>query len=203
MLYFAKRHRIVQIDFALLDKPGATFTITAFADARLTVQAMELATAASYGNSRQWKGAVIAPRLDVVAAAGVDSKQIAEQLNTVSFWSVNEPRDVPPGLRKELASASPQYPAVTNSPDSRSNADPSAVMKMRVPTLLGRWFQPALQSSLQIMPVPEDPRYHVVYEEDPGKTPQGKDFEERRRRYGDFRRTLEEERKLLGASPQP
>jgi hypothetical protein len=202
--YFAKRYRIVQINFDLLEKPRAKFTITAFPNARVTVQATNIATPASFGASREWEGTVIEPRIHPQAMTGdVDPEQIEVLANKVSLWVSNEPIDVAPELRKELESAPSKQALISNGPSRSSTADNTAVMKIRTPTLSGKWLLPALQTSIRVMPVPEDPRYHVIYEEDRSKVPQGKEFEARRREYGQFRRALEEERKQLKESPQP
>ena len=194
--YFAKRYRIVQVNFDLLDKQKAEFTITPFANAQVTVEVTDVSSPASFGASREWQGTLKSPRIKPQVVHGeIDQTQLEELANKIIFWVSNEPIDVPPALIRELESESSKPPLISNAPGGSNAAGDTAVMKIKTPTLSGKWLVPSLRNSMRVMPVPEDPRYHVVYEEDPERAPRGKDFEARRRAYGQFREALEIERK--------
>jgi hypothetical protein len=201
-LYFAKRYRIVQIDFELLDKADAKFTITAFPQAAVTVQTTNIATPATFGANREWQGTLLEPRIHPQAVSDdVDSRQLEDLVNRIILWVSDEARDVPPALKRELDAEHSRQPLISNAPQgAQAHASGAAVMKIRTPTLSGKWFAPALQTNIRVMPVPEDPRYHVVYEEDRNKIPQGKDFEARRRAHKAFHETLDDERKRFEAT---
>lgn len=202
--YFAKRYRIVQINFDLLDKQNTEFTITPFANAQVIVEAAEVSSPASFGALREWLGTLKIPRIKPQVVHGeIAPTQLEELVKKIILWVGNEPIDALPALIRELESESSKPPLISNAPGSSNAAGDRAVMKINTPTLSGKWLVPSLRNSMRVMPVPEDPRYHVVYEEDPERMPGGKDFEARRRAYGQFRDAVDIERKQFESTRPP
>jgi hypothetical protein len=208
-LYFANpgRHRIVMINFDLLDKDNAMFTITPFPEAKnlrqngqVTLQAKEakkLASTDSYGEMKLWKGQVLKPAATFGTANGrpVSAKEL-ERVNAISLTVSRSTMRVPRELLMELrVRADKSFPMIPNEPSGRSLPSESPVMMMRVRTVLGNWFSPASQSFVHILPIADDPRYHLVYEEDMNKRlgQGGKDAEARMQAFRDFSKTLEQE----------
>lgn len=71
--------------------------------------------------------------------------------------------------------------------------------KMKIRTLWGSWFVPARGTNIVIQPVEDDPRFHIIYEEDPDKVAQGghvlpEEEAQKLRRARDFFKALDKER---------
>jgi len=66
-LYFAKRYRIVEIDFSVLERDGAEVTITPFKDLQTTAQAKKIIGPSSAGQLREWVGEIDSSSIPGVA----------------------------------------------------------------------------------------------------------------------------------------
>jgi hypothetical protein len=195
-LFYAKsgRYRIVKINFDLLDKENATFTITPFPESPLRVQAKASTSESSPESARQWQLRVLDPALAFGTAADGRpvSATLLDRLNTLTLTVHTRTLQVPIALKKKLLteaekdSASKLAPSVGTSigPSRPGTLSLAAVSKMRVTVLVGRWRSGRDQSDVRLEPIEDDPRYHVVYEVDPKKLGAGS-FEKRIRPLGE------------------
>jgi hypothetical protein len=215
-LYSAKpgRYRIVKVASDLLAKDGVAFMITPFPatlptaqataseqikvleQGQVTLQASELASTASYGETKFWKGRLLKPAVTLGTMNGRSMDAAAlDRVNSISLTVRTETRDVLPALRRELlAHPDKSIPMLSNDLTGRGTLNSTAVMKIRVRTVSGEWFSPVLRSFVHIAPIEEDPRYHVVYEEDMAKRIQGKDAAARADAANKFSGALQRER---------
>jgi hypothetical protein len=211
-LYIAKpgRYHIVTINFDLLDKEGAVFTITPFpgtdSPVRLTVRTLETSAPGTYDNSRVWAGLALDPAF--TSARELDGTPVSvEQLQHINRFTMRvrwDSRDVPPMLRRELLDRSspdsPRVPMISNHAIGSGMAlPPGAVMKMSVRTLSGEYAVQAKGNlpgaGISIYPVGDDPRYHVVYEKDNAKLASGRNDAAKLGAYGEFKKALDGEQK--------
>jgi hypothetical protein len=194
-LYFAKRHRIVKINFDVLERDGARFTVTPFDDLAVELQATRI-DRSSPGGSVLWQGRILRPVVGPDLELELDDEQRDAELdlvNTVDLayrWAV---RDVRPALARVLAGDGAPVPRIANAAGAASSMK-GAAMKMRVMTMSAAWNLEAVPTTLRIAEIDEDPRYHVVYEEDPSKLLVGPQRGERARRFHAFMSQLAQER---------
>jgi hypothetical protein len=200
-LYFAKRYRIVKVDIDLLQQPGITLAITPFPDApALQVRAESIQAADSAAGPRRWRGEIldVIPESQRATYEADPERQASLQLLTALELRIRERSwDVPPAVEAEFARSADAPPRVATGRPDRTHtgeAGPGAP-KMLVRTVSGQWLSPVFRAMVVLAPVEEDPRYHLIYVEDPEKRPEGPNFEERRRRFTEFSERIEAERK--------
>lgn len=181
-LYFAKRHRIVKIDFGVLERDRARFTVTPFDDLVIELQATRI-DRSSPGGSVLWQGTILRPAL---AAPEQPTNDLADTVDLAYRMAV---RDVDATLARELQKAGERLPRTAN-----SNRPGEGALKMRVMTMSAAWDHRALPSAIRIAEIEEDPRYHVIYEVDDSKLLAGPDRGERASRFLDFKNQLTAER---------
>jgi hypothetical protein len=175
-LYFAKRYRLVRVDFALLERADAEFSITPFADLSARVSTREVQGPSSFEQLREWSGELLSP---VSRSYSVESaRPMLHELHRVNLWIRSGAHEVPLELVRKIQAERGDATAFGALPDLSSA--PAAGLgrvatKMELQTLSGEWLVPARLARMVIQPVEDDPRYHVVYERDLEKTPQGAD----------------------------
>ncbi|HMN44533.1 MAG TPA: hypothetical protein PKE27_08175 [Povalibacter sp.] len=190
--YFAKRYQIVRINFALLETAGQTFDVAAFPDTTLRMVARDVAGIPSGENLREWTGEIVSPAIP--PDSGVDSPDVLHP--PVNFWIHTGALPVPVRVAREIEQAGGKSVVFGALPDQ----DPHAFTKIDVQTLSGRWFVPALNAAFVIQPIEDDPRFHIFYEADFDKIPQGTHpgnamNEEKLRRMREFLDELDSERR--------
>lgn len=93
-------------------------------------------------------------------------------------------------------------------PDAGSDARGQAVVaKVPLRTLTGRWFVPERGTNFVIQPIEDDPRFHVIYEEDSAKVVRGTHAldeaeQQKLQRHRQFQEQLDEERRAHEAGKQ-
>jgi hypothetical protein len=186
-LYFAKQYRIVTIDWSLLEKPDAVFRIELFDGASIDVQATDVATSVSNDYVRHWRGETAGP------LSSLRDLELSIRMNTL---------EVSPLLQKQLATER-SVPALMSSrpPGARdSSGGQRAIAKIAVPTARGRWIVPALKAQFVLMVIEDDPRYHVLYSEDPAKLPVGANAQARRAAFTRFSAQVDVDARQLAKS---
>lgn len=175
-LYFAKRHRVVDIDFTLLEESGTEFTITPFADIQLKVVARDVRGPSSADQLREWQGELVTPFANV---QGTDSRGavVAMRPARISMWIRSGDHEVPIKLVREIASersnekTDTMLPYASDAPASFSASRVSS--KLSLTTVSARWPLVDRGTTIVLEPNEDDPRYRVVYEEDPSKVARG------------------------------
>ena len=212
-LYFAKRYRLAKINFDVLAQPNATFSITPFDDLTLVLSSKDLKGPSSFGNLREWSGELISPSLREVVDSRIPAALRANQ--RITLWIRSGEHEVPIELIRKMAAENKHQegggqaaalPNIDGAPRETANA--RVFTKLDLQTVSGEWFVPAKAARIVIRPVEDDPRYHLIYEQDETKMPQGGDSvrpetSERLRSYSRFREGLELERsRELAESPR-
>lgn len=203
-LYYAKRFRIVNVNFDVLDREDQEFTVTPFKDLQMVVVATPDKYVSAYDQLKQWRGELKDSKLQFIDPQTM--MPTGETMRVpVDLMIRTGDHEIPLKLVREIAEARGDTATLGVLPDAgtlRGASDLSAGFgKMYLRTLYGQWHVPALQTSIVIRPVDGDPRFHIVYVEDSEKkVAPGDDvpdeatrrkFEARRK----FMRELEQERK--------
>lgn len=161
--YAAKRFRIVDINFPLLEQEGALFTITAFPDLAIGVKARTPSRPPKQVGMREWVGEIDRSEHPYL---GPDGEPIDPD-NRFSIWVREGPRVVPLKVARKVAAEEGDIARLQFLPE------PSAARittKLDVITASGEWTaRPGVQVILQ--PIDDDPRFHFVYEVDTDKVP--------------------------------
>ncbi|HWJ06644.1 MAG TPA: hypothetical protein VNS57_12770 [Steroidobacteraceae bacterium] len=205
--YTAKRFRIVDIDWALLEQEGARFTITPFEDPELADLAITVRTKTTdldpiQDERRQWYG-------EIEDSAGwgykLDGEPIWISNQEFSLWIISGPQQVSPKAARKVAAetggeviAFGPRPVASGAPDA-----PGVITKLDLRTLYGMWLA-ARGVQIQIEPITDDPRYHLVYWVDRDKVPHGGGGPDEERKYREqkqFREQLQREREAAAANP--
>ena len=171
-LYFAKRYRFVHIDFGLLERSGAEFTITPFPDLSMQVVALGTAGPGSDGFMRVWDGELTSPKFpnDI----GIELPEHFIRPPVYLFVRKGE-HQVPVRVAKKIAALQAKQsgdfgpiPNLEGAPEHNL-----AFTKLNLETVSGQWFVPARGARIVLQPIDDDPRFHVVYEENPEKVQEG------------------------------
>jgi hypothetical protein len=189
--YSAKRWRVVDINFPLLEQEGAQFTITAFPDLRIAVKARTTSRQPKQEGMREWVGDIDSSENVSLGARG-EPVDVPDQ--SVSIWLSEGPRTVSLKVARRIAAEEGDVERLRFLPE------PSAARvttKLDVITASGQWIaRPGVQVVLQ--PIDDDPRFHFVYEVDWDKLPTsnhgGPDNERKLRAQRSFFLQLEKER---------
>lgn len=172
--YFAKRYRIVGINFDVLDKAAAEFTVSPFDDLQMTLVPAPERYSSVFGEIRQWNGTLKYPELQAIDVPS-DSKVPESIRIPVTLWVRTGAHEVPLSLLRKLATDHGDAETVTALDSSRaeeaSQAEPEGFGKLPLRTISGQWFVPPLRTNMVIRPIDGDPRFHVIYEEDPSRVP--------------------------------
>jgi hypothetical protein len=184
-LYPAKRYRFVKINYKLLEQPDSKFSITPFDDLAAEVSAVRIEPANSSGQFVQWRGEIIDRRFP--------SRAIVLNVRSGGYQA---PLSVARKIAAELRAAGESSSSF--SAELPSSADRHATTIIDVKTVGGEWVLLTKGARLVLMPVEDDPRYHVVYEEDRTKVPNSAhgnpETTEKLRQQQEFMRNLETER---------
>lgn len=196
-LYSAKRYRFVEINFAALEQPeGSSIRVTPFEDRAVTLVKQQTPTGANIEQSVPWVGEVVSTRtnLQFIDPTG---RSVPPPRMFANFWIRTGLHEVSLSLAKEIATENGEsiqfggLPDISDLPiaDSRQ-----AFTKIPLRTVRGSWSEIGKSGAIVLEPVQDDPRYHVVYEEDPDKIPFGghEYNEERTRRLEQQREFMEE-----------
>ncbi len=184
-LYPAKRHRFVKINYKLLEQPDSKFSITAFDDLAVQVVGVGVEAANSSGQFVQWRGEI------------VDSR-FPHRAIVLNVRSGGYP--APLSLARKIAAEQ----RATGESSSSFSAEPpvsaerNVMTRIDVKTVGGDWALLGKGARVVLVPVEDDPRYHVVYEEDRSKVPNSAhgnaETAEKLRRQREFMRSLDAER---------
>ncbi len=166
--YFAKRYQIVRINFPLLDVVGQTFDVAAFPDLSIRMVARDVVGIPSGENLREWTGEILSPAIP--PSSGVDSPDVLHP--QVSLWIHTGDLPVPIRVAREIQQTGGKSELLGALPEQDASAS-RVFTRIDVPTLSGQWFVPALNAQFVIQPIEDDPRFHIFYEEDFEKRPQG------------------------------
>jgi len=197
--FVAKRYRIVDIDFSLLEKPDAVFTITPFEDLQVTVRATKDTSAAAGDQLTRWTGQLDFSGLGIYSLRP-DNTLVQLQSLPISLWVRSGPHEVPARLAREIAEERGDYGRLQALPDLTASHDPSVRITSKVPlrTISGEWLALPKGKRVRLRPIDDDPRYHFVYEVDPDKEASGSHGDESSARklsaITQFREQLERER---------
>lgn len=201
-LYFAKRYRFVHIDFELLDRKGAEFTITPFPDLPMQVVARRSEWVGSDGLARRWTGELTSPKF--LNETGIELPDSIMHPQIDLFIRKGE-HQVPLRVAKKIADSQAKQlgnfgpmPNLEGAPE-----DNLSFTKLNLETVLGQWFLPARATYYYLEPVEDDPRFHVIYEGDPEKALEGghtlsEGGELKAKRRAEFKKALEQEKAKAG-----
>jgi hypothetical protein len=175
----------VKINYKLLEQPGSRFSITPFDDLAVEVSTVSVEPANSSGQFVQWRGEIVDQRLPGRAIV----------LN-VRSGGYQAPLSVARKIAVEQQAAGESSSSFSAEPPSM--ADRHATTKIDVKTVSGEWVLLTKGARVVLMPVEDDPRYHVVYEQDRTKVPNGAhenpETTEKLRQQQEFMRSLDAER---------
>jgi len=209
-LYVAKRYRIVEIDFSLLEREDAEFTITPFDDLQTVVRTKRIAGPSSGEHLREWTGVVDNSSVKGFATAP-NGQTLPIPTFPVALWIRSGEHEVPVQVAQQVAAERgdkprQQFLAQPAQLQALPGAQPRVTSKLNLQTLSGEWFLLAKAKRVVIRPIEDDPRYHVIYEEDSDKMASGAHQDEKStqklRAAEQFRQQLEQER-LQDAAKQP
>lgn len=167
-IYFAKRYRIARVNFSVLDKPGQSFEVAAFPDLTMRMVAKSIAGPSSGESIREWTGEILSPALS--KESGIDSPDLLHP--SVELW-VHTGAQVPVAVARQIAKSQGASAEALRALPEQDLPRAQAFTKLDLQTLSGEWFVPALGARFVIQPVEDDPRFHIIYEADPDKVPQG------------------------------
>ena len=198
-LYFAKQYRVVTIDWSLLEQPDAAFRIELFDGVSNDVHAKDVASARSDEYVRRWVGEIT----DVVPSSvrplyegDPGLKRSLERYSTLELSiRASTTLDVSPQLQQQLVAERSTLSATSTTPPGARglpNGQPGKA-RISVPTVRGRWIVPALRAQLVLMVIEADPRYHLLYAEDPQKLPFGPNAQSRRAQFAQFSAQVDRE----------
>jgi hypothetical protein len=184
MLYAAKRHRFVRVDADTLKAPGAKFVFRGF-DAPLIVETL---TADQKEGYMLWSGSVVSRTGNQITfGQSMSAKQYeraVESLYRVHLGTRSFEFELPQTSRAHGGNDNFQL----------HDGIPASSDKILVTTVMGEWELFESKSLIALMPIEEDPRYHVLMEIDREKRGDGPNRAQRMEEYRQFRETLLKER---------
>jgi hypothetical protein len=188
-LYFARKHRIVTVDFDALGAPGTNFTMTLFPNLVLTVQTLSMQADPTNPNQNFWRGKIVGMRENNkdVSLDGFDD----EDLGLAFSFGYIFP-EVTPELSEEVATDA----ASGFGTDILRPAEQATKPRIGVRVVGAQIDIPFHRDPIFISAVAEDPRFHVIYEEDLDKRPErGDNKAEKARKYREFLDALDNEKR--------
>jgi hypothetical protein len=204
-LYNATRYRLVDINFAALEGRGE-FTITPFNDLQMRAVKTETGNAVSRDQVNHWVGRLTYPEgPQLLTDPSGKPVKPADPRPRINLSIRTGDHEVPIELIREIEKESREQgpsllPDVSGAP---ANAGSRRVFtKLNLQTVLGRWFVPSLRTNIVIQPIEDDPRYHVIYEEDQSKIAYGPDASIKLERRKKFMEQLERERSNVSDTPE-
>lgn len=195
-LYPSKRYRFVKVNFELLAEENASFTVTPFPDLQFEVTAKDVASPGSTEGYRLWRG-------EIVNTGMTDTNGIPV-LVPIGLVIRSGEQEVPVKLIRELAEERGDKRTLAALPSSdtpeRSEFRGKLSTIMNLQTVSGDLYMFSRGAHVLVEPIADDPRYHVVYEEDESKVVSGShdqspEAASKFKRYKTFRDQLEKERK--------
>jgi hypothetical protein len=162
--YTAKRFRIVDIDWALLNQEGARFTITPFEDPELAKFAVTVKTKTTarqfQGPMREWVG-------EIENSGKLEYRPNGEMVQVpdyvIAMWIGSGPQEVTIKAARQVAAETGDAIVFGTLPEPSEAPDaPRVFTKLDLRTVSARWFA-APGVEMQLMPITDDPRYHFVY----------------------------------------
>jgi hypothetical protein len=197
--FVAKRYRIVDVDFSLLDQPDAVFTITPFEDLQVTVRAVRDTAPPAGEQLRRWTGQLDFTGLGVYSVRA-DNTRVEVKSLPISLWVRSGLQEVPVKLAREIAVERGDSVRLQALSSVTASQDPSRRVTTKLPlrTISGEWLVLSKGKQVRLRPIDDDPRYHFVYEVDPDKEASGSHGDASSARKLDaitqFRQQLERER---------
>ncbi len=193
--YFAKRYRIVRVNFDVLKHPDAEFTISAFPDVTFGVKALQTHGPSSSDQLQEWTGVLVSPATRMIA---VDTGAEIPPPR-VHLWVRSGAHEVPLRVVRDIAQSEGKGGAATSFgplPDISGAPldDDRLTTRLNLQSLSGQWFAPSLMNEVVIQPLDGDPRYHIVFEQDRARIPQSADTSSE-----DTRRKLERRQQFIQA----
>lgn len=185
-LYPAKRYRFVTINYDLLKDPQGTFTITAFDDVSIRVTASSLEAADPDGQLLAWRSEPI-------------DTPVGPKLR-VNLYIRDGIQQVPVDVARRIAPTPAGGYATSPRPSfgPAPGAAEQATVGVELRTLQGEWMILLKATRLVIVPVEDDPRFHVVYEVDSSKVANsshgGPDNERKLAEWSRFMKQLQSEK---------
>jgi hypothetical protein len=181
----------------VLDKPDQTFDVNAFPDLTIRMVAKSIAGPPSGDSLREWTGEIVSPALP--KDDGIDSPDLLHP--RVALW-IRTGTQVPVAVAREIAKSQGASTEALSALPDEDLPRTKAFTKLNLQTLSGDWFVPALGAQFVIQPVEDDPRFHIIYEPDPDKVPQGTHAgdpqnEEKLRKAREFADQLEKEKRAV------
>lgn len=200
--YTAKRFRIVDIDWALLEQEGARFTITPFEGPQLAELAVTVRTMTTardiQGQRREWVG-------EVEDSGKLESRSNGEMVQVADYqfamWIDSGPQEVTLKAARKMAAQTGElvqffapYPVTPDVIDA-----PHVAFKVNLRTVRGRWMA-APGVVIRLGPITDDPRYHFVSWIDRDKVPAGTEYlgpddQRKQRARMEFEEQLQRERR--------
>ena len=198
-LYFAKRHRFVRLNEAVLrsDEP---FTISLFPDTKLTVTRDSVRIRPE--KSIYWKGKITNPDfpLNTFANSGMPEDEaiiVWETIVGLSIMGVAYDRDI---------ASNQAYPANSerNAQGFKRPNDPTRITKAAFYSFAVNITLPSSGSSFQIRALEATPELHIVYEAEKSREfavggSAHPENERRRKEYDDYMKTLGENPRIRWA----
>lgn len=167
-VHFAKRYRVVQINFDVLQRQDASFTISAFPELTLQAQTIETHGPSSTDQLQEWTGQLMNAEQRRIA---VDTGRELPPPR-IHLWIRSGAHEVPLRAARDIArSGAPSTFGPRPGVAEVSADDARAVTKVHLQSLSGEWFVPTLVNDLVIRPLDGDPRFHLIYEKDRDKFP--------------------------------
>lgn len=191
--YFAKRYRIVQINYAVLREGNAEFNISAFPDLTLRVRATDTHGPSSSEQLQEWTGELVSPAARMII---VETGEEAPAPR-VHLWVRSGAHEVPLRVVRDIAKSG-SVSSFGPVPNSAPVDEAHLVTKIDLQSLSGEWFVPRLMNSIVIQPLDGDPRYHIIFEKDRAKIAQdahgSEDSKRKLQQREQFMQALERER---------
>ena len=210
--YFAKRYQVVRINFAALQLgDGVEFSVTPFDGLQMRAVQKSVEQASAHDQLREWTGELTVPE-EQYPAVDLLGRAVQRRRPRISLWVRSGLHEIPLQLAREIAKERGDRQSFGGLPETSSVLSTGqAFTKLDLQTVSGQWFVPSLSANVVIRPLEEDPRFHVIYEEDWTKTPQGghrpnedssRKLEQYQRFREQLREQLEEQRKRSSAPEQ-
>lgn len=170
--YFAKRYRIVRINFEVFGKAVNEFTVSPFEGLQMTLVHAPERYSSALGGLQQWNGDLKSPELQLIDGSSQSTLPSSVRI-PVTFWVRTGDHEVPLALVRELAMERGDTETISALDESRASEDslagPRGFGKLPLRTISGHWFVPSLLTNMVIRPIDGDPRFHIIYEEDPSR----------------------------------
>jgi len=129
----------------------------------------------AFGELRQWNGILKFPELQLIDGSS-DSTLPSSVHIPVTLWVRTGNHEVPLALVRELAMERGNTGTFSASDGTKASggtqSEPQGFGKLPLRTISGQWFVPSLRTNMVIRPIDGDPRFHVIYEEDPSRVAQ-------------------------------